>query len=124
MKIDMENPNIGFTLKDRMKGFEVKLQNRVKLLDSVLNRFIADTKEEFIVKPSPLQTRNQLQAFIEKSITKDKGTKIFVNKEISDFDIIHIKKTPCFTDHQGNYITKSGFKIDDYYLKDSKKLPP
>lgn len=116
MHIDMGKPTIGHKLNDRMKGFEAKMQNRVKLIDSVLKGFMEDTKQEFLIKPSPLQTRDQLKVFIENSLSKDKGTKIFVNKKISDFDVIRMPRTTHFTDHSGNYITKSGFKIDDYYL--------
>ncbi|TNV77257.1 hypothetical protein FGO68_gene4295 [Halteria grandinella] len=116
MHIDMGKPNIGYKLNDRMKGFEAKMQNRIKLLDSVLKNFMEDTRQEFLVKPSPLQTRDQLKVFIEKAISRDKGEKIFVNKKFSDFDVIEMPRTTHFTDHGGNYITKSGYKIDDYYL--------
>lgn len=58
MHIDMGNQIIGHKLNDRMKGFEAKMLNRVKLIDSVLKGFMEDTKQEFLIKPSPLQTRD------------------------------------------------------------------
>ena len=35
---------------------------------------------------------------------------------ISDFDIIHVQKMEHFTDHKGNYLTRTGHKIDDFSL--------
>lgn len=37
-----------------------------------------------------------------------------------DFDILHYKKFKNFTDHQGNFITITGHKIDDYLLNPNK----
>lgn len=86
----------------------------------MLNGFISETREEYLVKPSPLQTRDELKAFIEKTARKGRnerrGTKIYVDKKVSDFDIIKMPRLTHFTDHTGNYITKTGYKIDDYYL--------
>lgn len=47
---------------------------------------------------------------------KEKGKKIFSHKGASDFDIIHVHKLTHFTDHIGNYLTKTGHKIDDFSL--------
>ena len=34
----------------------------------------------------------------------------------SDFEVIHIHKMTHFTDHRGNFLTKTGHKIDDFSI--------
>jgi hypothetical protein len=104
-------------LNDRVKGFEAELQGKVKLLDMIMNGLINETKQEFLVKPSPLQTRDKLRDYINANIQKPVGKKAFVDKKISQFDIIEMKKISHFTDHRQDYITKSGYKIDNYNLE-------
>lgn len=36
----------------------------------------------------------------------------------TDYDMIHCKKYDHYTDHKGNYITKTGHLIDDYLVSD------
>ena len=40
----------------------------------------------------------------------------YKQKNNRDFDVLHFKKYKNFTDHQGNFITITGHKIDDYLL--------
>lgn len=82
-----------------------------------MNDLINETKQEFLIKPSPLQTRDKLRDYINANIPKSIGKKMFVDKKISQFDIIEMKKITHFTDHRKDYITKSGYKIDNYNLE-------
>ena len=38
----------------------------------------------------------------------------------SDFELLKLKKIKHYVDHQGNYITKTGQKIDNYAIEDAK----
>ena len=120
MKQDLVDKNVSHKLDNRIKGFEAELQGKVKLLDMVMNGLINEAKEEFLIKPSTLQTRDKLREYIDANLTKPTGKKDFVDKKISYFDIVDLKKITHFTDHKHDYITKSGFKIDNYNLEKNK----
>lgn len=75
-----------------------------------------EAKYEFLIKPSPYHTRDEIQKYIDVGAKSDKGKRIFSQKVNSDFDIIHIHKMTHFTDHRGNYLTKTGHKIDDFSI--------
>ena len=85
-------------------------------MDSLLNTYMNETQHEFLIKPSPYHTREEIQKYIDIGSKKEKGKKIFSQKGISDFDIIHVHKYQHFTDHRGNFLTKTGHKIDDFSL--------
>ena len=87
----------------------------------VMNGLINEAKQEFLIKPSTLQTRDKLRDYINANLTKPKGKKNFVDKKMSQFDIVELKKISHFTDHKQDYITKSGFKIDNYNLERNKQ---
>ncbi len=76
-----------------------------------------EAKEEFLIKPSPYHTREEIQKYIDKGAKKEKGKRIFNQKGTSDFDILHVHKMTHFTDHKGNFLTKTGHKIDDFSLE-------
>jgi len=40
----------------------------------------------------------------------------------SHFEAVQLRKIKNFTDHAGNYITKTGYKIDDYALLGEKQV--
>jgi len=40
----------------------------------------------------------------------------------SHFEAVQLRKIKSFTDHAGNYITKTGYKIDDYALLGEKQV--
>ena len=40
----------------------------------------------------------------------------YKQKNNRDFDVLHFKKFKNFTDYQGNFITITGHKIDDYLI--------
>ncbi len=46
----------------------------------------------------------------------------YKQKKNRDFDVLHFKKFKNFTDHQGNFITITGHKIDDYLIGQSKSF--
>ncbi len=107
-------------LNDRVKGFEAELQGKVKLLDMIMNGLINEATQEFLIKPSTLQTRDKLRDYINSNLTKPTGKKNFVDKKLSQFDIVDLKRITHFVDHKHDYITKSGFKIDNYNLEKNK----
>lgn len=39
---------------------------------------------------------------------------------MSDFDVIAVNKYTHFIDHAGNYLTRTGLKIDDFSLDEPK----
>lgn len=45
------------------------------------------------------------------------GVKLWTDKSISEFDITGLKRYTHFEDHHGDFITKSGYKIDNYNLE-------
>ena len=50
------------------------------------------------------------------------GALKYKQKNNRDFDILQFKKYKNFTDHQGNYITVTGHKIDDFLLSSGRDL--
>ena len=71
-------------------------------------------KEEFLIKPSPYHTKDEIVQYIASNPETEKGKKIFPFKNFTDFEIVRLNKMTHFTDHHGNYLTKSGLKIDDF----------
>ena len=121
MKQELTDKNASHKLNNRIKAFEAELQGKVKLLDMVMNGLINEAAQEFLIKPSTLQTRDKLRDYINANLTKPKGKKNFIDKKMSQFDIIELRKISHFTDHKQDYITKSGFKIDNYNLEKNKQ---
>ncbi len=118
MKLDLLNKKVGHRIDVKIQSYETELLNKVKVLDTLLTGLMSETKEEFLIKPSPLQTRQKIQHFIDHSVRKQPkgGVKMWADKSISEFDISGLKRYTHFEDHQGDFITKSGYKIDNYNL--------
>lgn len=47
------------------------------MLDLVLNSYMDEAKHEFLIKPSPYHTREEIQKYIDKGAKKEKGKLIF-----------------------------------------------
>eukprot|EP00347_Sterkiella_histriomuscorum_P021884 403332429 len=104
-------------VEDRLDRFDADFRGKVGMLDSVLKTYMKDAKYEFLIKPSPYHTREEIQKYVVAGAKKEeKGKMIFTMKNMSDFDIIHVNKLSHFTDHQGNFLTKTGHKIDDFSI--------
>lgn len=70
------------------------------MMDSVLQNYMKEAKYEFLIKPSPYHTREEIQKYIDAGAKKDeKGKMIYTLKNFSDFDVIHVNKMTHFTDH-------------------------
>mmetsp|Transcript_17491 Transcript_17491/g.16714 ORF Transcript_17491/g.16714 Transcript_17491/m.16714 type:complete len:210 (+) Transcript_17491:762-1391(+) len=104
--------------------FDADYRGKLGMLDSVLGGLMNETKQEFLVKPSPYHTKKEIQNYIDKHAKKEKGKKIYNQGNHSDFQVIHIHKIPHFTDHIGNFLTKTGHKIDDFSLEQDQESPP
>lgn len=84
-------------------------------------------KYEFMNKPSHLQSRDSLELHIntmmkqEERMRREKlrtGEAIqattYTARTGNDFELLRLKNFAHFTDHRGNYITKSGHMISDF----------
>ena len=68
MKQELVNKSVSHKLDDRIKGFEAEHQGKVKLLDMIMNGLINEATQEFLIKPSTLQTRDKLRDYINSNI--------------------------------------------------------
>lgn len=116
LKMDECKTNGKHKIEDRVDTFEADFRSKVGMIDSVFNNLMNEAKEEFLVKPSPYHTREEIRKYIDMGAKREKGRKIFIHKNTSDFDVIHVHRYSHFTDHTGNYLTKTGHKIDDFSL--------
>ncbi|CDW91790.1 folylpolyglutamate synthase [Stylonychia lemnae] len=122
MKVEEVNTSGKHKVEDRLGRFDADFRGKVGMLDVALNSYMNEAKHEFLIKPSPYHTREEIQKYIDLGVkNEEKGKKIFNQGKISDFDIIKVKKVSHFTDHQGNYLTKTGHKIDDFSLQKHQK---
>lgn len=105
-------------IKDRVGQVEADFRGKINHIDSAFKDFINETRQEFLHKPPPYFTKEETQALVDEGIqnNKEKGRKIFVHKGSTDFEVFHLRKHKHFTDHAGNYLTKTGLKIDDFNL--------
>jgi len=117
-------------VKSKVVDVDINHHLRVKQTDNVLNGLIHDMKYEFLYKPSNLQSKEKIEEHIERIVRHEEYLKKIKlkNREAiknttytsrpagKDYELIHLKKIKHFTDHKGNYITKSGYVIDDYKL--------
>jgi len=71
-------------------------------------------EEEFLIKPSPYHTKEEIQKYIDLGEKEVKGKKINNLRGASDFELIYFNRMPHLTDHRGNYLTRTGHKIDDF----------
>ena len=60
MKLDLLNKKVGHRIDVKIQSYETELLNKVKVLDTLLAGLMSETKEEFLIKPSPLQTRQKI----------------------------------------------------------------
>ena len=81
-----------------------------------------DQLEEQIVKAFKKKSHQEAQHYKQnKSKTNQLRDSIVISKPISDEDLrvmkrFRSKEKVSYTDHQGNYITRSGHVIDNYAL--------
>ena len=65
-----------------------------------------------------IQEQKKHNKLRRKNIAKGKAisSTIMSSKAPSDFELLRLDKINHYTDHQGNYITKTGHKIDNYAI--------
>ena len=63
--------------EDRLERFDAHFRGKVGLMDSLLNTYMNETQHEFLIKPSPYHTREEIQKYIDIGSKKEKGKKIF-----------------------------------------------
>lgn len=100
----------------------------------MLNEIVNDMKLDSISQARMQQSRDDIEQQVIVKYNQDEKDRLcliknnknsnnsknnslkYKQKNNRDFDVLHFKKFKNFTDHQGNFITITGHKIDDYLI--------